>query len=74
MPAIAVKNVNYLKKYRFSNYVYKYFIYLGSSQGLQAIIGSIIIIITFIASYIINLDRSGDQWSFRKSTVEHYQT
>ncbi|CAF3379652.1 unnamed protein product [Rotaria sp. Silwood1] len=56
------------------------FLYAGdrcekwSSQGLQAIIGGIIILIAFIGSYIINLDRSGDQWSFRKSTVEHYQT
>ena len=47
---------------------------LGSSQGLQAIIGSIIVIIAFITSYIINMDRSGDQWSFQKSTAEHYQT
>ncbi|CAF2761502.1 unnamed protein product [Rotaria sp. Silwood2] len=56
------------------------FLYAGdrcekwSSQGLQAIIGGFIIIIAFIGSYIINLDRSGDQWSFRKSTAEHYQT
>ncbi|CAF0721293.1 unnamed protein product [Rotaria sordida] len=56
------------------------FLYAGdrcekwSSQGLQAIIGGIIIIIACIGSYIINLDRSGDQWSFRKSTAEHYQT
>ncbi|CAF4098379.1 unnamed protein product [Rotaria socialis] len=44
-----------------------------SSQGLQAIVGGIIIIIAFVGSYFINLDRTGDQWSFRKSTVEHYQ-
>ncbi|CAF1628384.1 unnamed protein product [Adineta ricciae] len=44
-----------------------------SSQGLQAIIGGFIIVVALIASYIINLDRSGDQWSFHKSTAEHYQ-
>ena len=47
---------------------------LGSSQGLQAIIGGVIVMLAFIISYIINMDRSGDQWSFRKSTAEHYQT
>ncbi|CAF0891226.1 unnamed protein product [Rotaria sp. Silwood1] len=44
-----------------------------SSQGLQVIIGCVIIVIAFIASYIINFDRSEDSWSFRKSTYEQYQ-
>lgn len=52
----------------------RYLAFVGSSQGLQAIIGGVIVVIAFIASYIINMDRSGDQWSFGKSTAEHYQT
>ncbi len=55
-------------------FVSEYFNYLGSSQGLQAIIGCIIIVIAFIATYIINLERSGERWSFQKSTVDYYQT
>ena len=46
---------------------------LGSSQGLQAVIGAIIVVITFIVSYVINLDRTNDRWSFKKVTAEHYQ-
>ncbi|CAF3587083.1 unnamed protein product [Rotaria sordida] len=44
-----------------------------SSQGLQVIIGGVIIVIAFIVLYIINFDRSEDSWSFRKSTYEQYQ-
>jgi hypothetical protein len=50
------------------------FIFKGSSQGLQAIVGGIIVVIAFIITYIINLDRSPDRWSFRKSTASYYQT
>ncbi|CAF1333517.1 unnamed protein product [Adineta steineri] len=56
------------------------FLYTGdqcekwSSQGLQIIIGAIIVFIAFIISYIINMDRSEDSWSFRKSTQEQSQT
>jgi len=69
MQANDVKNVSDLVNVM----CFHFYLYLGSSQGLQAIIGGIIIVIALIASYIINMDRSGDQWSFRKSTVEHYQ-
>ncbi|UJR10436.1 hypothetical protein I4U23_014640 [Adineta vaga] len=48
------------------------FLYTGdqcekwSSQGIQIIIGIAIILIACIMSYIINIDRSDDSWSFRK--------
>jgi uncharacterized integral membrane protein len=48
-------------------------IILGSSQGLQIIIGGVIILIAFVILYIINMDRSEDSWSFRKSIHEQYQ-
>ncbi|CAF1000408.1 unnamed protein product [Didymodactylos carnosus] len=53
------------------------FLYSGNKceKCLQALIGAAIILIAFITSYIINMDRSGtDTWSFRCAELEQYQT
>ncbi|CAF1383152.1 unnamed protein product [Adineta steineri] len=55
------------------------FLYAGercekwSDQGVQAIIGGIIVIAALIISFIISMDRSSNQWSFKKDAAEHYQ-
>ncbi|CAF1648420.1 unnamed protein product, partial [Adineta ricciae] len=49
------------------------FLYTGdqcekwSSQGVQIIIGIVIVFVAFIVSYVINTDRSEESWFFRKT-------